>query len=292
MGTPFKYAGKQPVEIPGEFLVADTAYFGVYGLKMVAGRPINLSDTMAEWVVNETGARALGFRKPEDALGKMIQAGQTDSHNGLKWLPIVGVVADFHSKSMHSAIQPDFIISAQRAAGTVSIKLASLSPQTLHQIEATYHEIFPNGEYNPAFFDESIEKMYEGEQKTARIINLAMAMAIFISCMGLFGLAAFTAQQRTKEVGVRKVLGATVPQLVALLCSDFVLLAGLSILIASPIAWWAAHHWLQDYAYRVPLSAWIFAVSGAAAIFIALCTVSAQALRVARANPVKSLRSE
>ncbi|HTJ11715.1 MAG TPA: ABC transporter permease [Dinghuibacter sp.] len=289
--TSFSYNGKQIVETKGELMDVDTAYFGLFGLRMIAGRQLMSSDTMKEYVINETAARTLGFPHPQDAVGKMVKAGMTDG-SGLEFLPIVGVVSDFHSLSMHSAIEPVFMCAAGNEAASVSVKLTVLDQHTLNQIEALFHQVFPVAQYNPGFFDDIIARMYMDEQKTSRIISLAMTIAIFISCMGLFGLAAFTAQQRTKEVGIRKVLGARVSTIVVLLCRDFVLLVGLSILIASPIAWWASHRWLQDFAYRVPVSAWIFIVSGLAAIFIALCTVSAQALRVARANPVKSLRSE
>lgn len=294
-GTSFKFKGKQMIEVPGEIMAIDTAYLGLYQIKLVAGRNILPSDTMSEFVINETAARAFGFTNPADAVGKMVEAGMTDSH-GLKPLPIVGVVADFHSQSLHAAIQNDFLTNAQ--SRFLSVKLATEGQGTghfekiVHDIQAAYNKVYPGEKFEYVFFDDAIARFYVNEQKTARIIGMAMGIAIFISCMGLFGLAAFTAQQRTKEIGIRKVLGATIPSIMALLCQEFVVLVGLSILIASPLAWIGMHRWLQDYAYKVSIGAGIFIVSGCSAIMIALATVSFQALRAARANPVNSLKAE
>ena len=160
------------------------------------------------------------------------------------------------------------------------------------QVEKTWKEVYPTKKFEFSFFDETIGRMYEKEQKTARIMNIAMGIAIFISYMGLFGLAAFTAQQRTKEIGIRKVLGATVADIVTMLSGDFVRLVLLSIVIASPVAYYFMHGWLQDFAYRVSIPWWIYAIAGLGAIGIALLTVSFQAIRAATANPVDSLRTE
>ena len=160
------------------------------------------------------------------------------------------------------------------------------------QVEKTWKEVYPTKKFEFSFFDETIGRMYEKEQKTARIMNIAMGIAIFISYMGLFGLAAFTAQQRTKEIGIRKVLGATVADIVTMLSGDFVRLVLLSIVIASPVAYYFMHGWLQDFAYRVSIPWWIYAIAGLGAIGIALLTVSFQAIRAATSNPVDSLRTE
>ncbi len=294
-GTSFKYSGKQITEVSGEIMAIDTAYLGLYQMRLVAGRNLMASDSMNEFVINETAARSLGFRNPSDAIGKMVLAGMTDTRT-LKPLPIVGVVADFHSQSLHSAIQNDFLTNATGRA--LSVKLQTEGQGTGHfenvlrDIQAAYQKVYPGEKFDYVFFDDAIARFYVSEQKTARIIGMAMGIAIFISCMGLFGLAAFTAQQRTKEIGIRKVLGATIPSIMALLCQEFVVLVGLSILIASPLAWIGMHRWLQDYAYKVSIGAWIFVLSGFCAIIIALATVSVQALKVARANPVNSLKAE
>ena len=152
--------------------------------------------------------------------------------------------------------------------------------------------MYPDKKWEYVFFDESIARLYDKEEKTARIVNIAMGIAVFISCLGLFGLATWVAEQRTKEIGIRKVLGATVTDVVAMLSKDFVWLVGIAIVLASPVAWYFMHKWLQDFAYRVPISWWIYALAGIGAIGIALLTVSFQAIRAARANPVNSLRAE
>ena len=180
---------------------------------------------------------------------------------------------------------------------TVSIKLATGKPisnfkATIAQIEKAWKEVYPNDKFEYAFFDQTIAGFYDKEQKTEQLMNTAMLIAIFISCMGLFGLATFTAQQRVKEIGIRKVLGASVGNIVSMLSKDFVLLIVIAILIASPIAYYFMYQWLQDFAYRIPISAWVFLLSGAGAIIIALITVSFQAIKAAVANPVRSLRSE
>jgi len=159
-------------------------------------------------------------------------------------------------------------------------------------VESVFKKIYPETPYQSRFFDESLEQLYTQERQTSQILNIAMGIAIFISCMGLFGLAAFTANQRTREIGIRKVLGAGVPQLVSLLSREFVLLVMLSTVIAAPLAGWAMHRWLQDYAYRASMPWWIYVVAGITAVVIALLTVSLQTIRAAKANPVESLRVE
>jgi len=159
-------------------------------------------------------------------------------------------------------------------------------------MESVFKKLYPGTAFQSRFFDESLEQLYTQERQTSQILNIAMGIAIFISCMGLFGLAAFTANQRTREIGIRKVLGANVPQLVILLSMEFILLVGLSTVIAAPVAGWGAHQWLQNFAYRTSMPWWIFVLAGIAAIVIALLTVSLQTIRSATANPVRSLRVE
>jgi putative ABC transport system permease protein len=149
-----------------------------------------------------------------------------------------------------------------------------------------------HSEFDYYFIDEVLASYYETEQKTSRLIGAAMLIAIFISCLGLFGLVMFIAERKTKEIGIRKIIGADVADIVRLLCKDFIVLVGIAILIASPIAWWLMNRWLQDFAYRLPIRWWIFAIAGATVIVIALLTVSVQAMKAALANPVKSLRTE
>jgi ABC-type antimicrobial peptide transport system permease subunit len=263
-----------------------------YQMQMVAGRNLRHSDSLVEWVINETLARRLGFSRPEEAVGKFLYLDKN------KPIPIVGVVADFHSRSFRDPIKPIIIGNEPRGEDFLGIKLASRgrgvsnTKATLAAIEKIFKTVFPNEPFRYAFMDESIANLYETEQKTASLMQISMSVTIFISCMGLFGLSLFTATKRTKEIGIRKVLGASVTNIVSMLSKDFVVLVVLSLFIASPIAWWMMHHWLQDFAYRVPVSWWIFPVAGLGAIVIALLTVGFQAFRAALANPVESLHAE
>jgi putative ABC transport system permease protein len=307
LGTSLEYKGSENVKIlPGGDDV-DTGYISLYGLTLVAGRNFYLSDTTRPgisasatapaqpayraYILNESAARAIGFNRPADAVGKQV-------FNGPNPATVIGVVKDFHSDDMHEKIRP-FIFSYEAgSASQLSIKLSSTGLSStevktlMTNMESVYKKIYPGEVFQSRFFDESLEQLYTQERQTAQIMNIAMGIAIFISCMGLFGLAAFTANQRTREIGIRKVLGAGVPQLVSMLSREFILLVGLSTIIAAPVAGWAMHRWLQDFAYRTSMPWWIYVVAGMAAIVIALLTVSYQAIRAAKANPVESLRVE
>ena len=292
-GTFLEYKGPTDIKIESGCDLLDPNFLTLYGLTLVAGRNMFAADSSGAYIVNESAAKALGFRRPTDALGKVLTCGW----GGLTG-PVVGIVKDFHAESFRKAIKPFFYIPAKGRGGLLSLKLtaATRTPEQakmlLGRLEHRFKAVFPNANFNARFFDESIAKLYEREQKTSQIMNLAMAIAIFISCMGLFGLAAYTASQRTREIGIRKVLGASVPHLVSLLSRDFVVLVLLSTLIAAPIAGWAMNKWLEDFVYRTSVPWWIYAVAGVGAVLIALITVSFQAIRAATANPVDALRSE
>jgi len=278
--------------VMASFDMCDTDYVRLYGMHIMAGRNLFPSDTINEFLINETCAQQLGYRHPADALGHLVDIGMNGG-NG----PIVGIIRDFHSKSMHEPITPFFMSTYERAERDISVKLSTSGQSVGHlkevlaQLEKAWKEVYPTRKFEYSFFDDTIARLYEKEEKTARIMNIAMGVAIFISCMGLFGLAAFVAQQRTKEIGIRKVLGATVTDIVSMLSRDFVRLVVIAIVIASPVAWYFMHRWLQDFAYRVTISWWIYGIAGMGAILIALLTVSAQAIRAAMVNPVESLRS-
>jgi putative ABC transport system permease protein len=292
-GTFIEYHGATDVKIPSSFDFCDTGYVPLFGLHIIAGRNLFPADTIREFLVNETCARQLGFLHPADALGKMVVCGLNDATG-----PVVGIIKDFHSQSMHQSIAPFFLTSYEPWEASISVKLATGGQsvghlkETLANLEKAWAEVYPYAKFEYVFFDETIARLYDTEEKEAEIMKIAMGVAIFISCMGLFGLAAFVAEQRTKEIGIRKVMGATVTDIVTMLSKDFVRLVVLAILIASPIAWYFMHRWLQDFAYRIPISWWIYAIAGACAIGVALLTVSYQAFRAATTNPVESLRTE
>ena len=303
----------KPDKIECSERMGDEYYVPLFGLKIIAGRNFNApkDDTAgfipsrvpdgysfpsrkSEVLVNETCARQLGFKSPEEAIGHFVKAGYPEVSG-----PIVGVVADFHSQSLFSPITPTYIYGTKNLwRGGVQVKLAmpdkkvSQLKTTLAAIEEVWKEIFPEEKFEYRFLDESIAGFYDKQRKTAEITTTAMIVAIFVSCMGLFGLVTFTAAQRTKEIGIRKVLGASVGNIVTLLSREFLQLVFLSILIASPIAWYFLHRWLQDFAYRIAISWWIFVLAGCGAITVALITVGFRAIQAAVANPVKTLRTE
>lgn len=269
----------------------DTNYLGLYGIRVVAGRNFFASDTGKEAVINANYVLALGFRHPEDALGISLPVmGRTAT--------VVGVVADFNLQSLAHAIEPAIILPLAGFETGFSVKLHTRGKtvadfqHTIAAIEGAWKETFNDEPFRYTWFDAAIEKVYRQEEQMAGLIHLAMLITIVVSCMGLFGLAALTAEQRTKEIGIRKVLGAGVGDITGMLSWDFVLLVGISLVIASPVAWYFMHQWLQNYAYKVTIGWWVFVLAGAGAVGIALLTVGFHAVRAAMANPVKSLRSE
>jgi putative ABC transport system permease protein len=291
-GTSITY---NKVELFTEALGTDENYIPLYQLKLIAGRNIFQSDTIRELVINETCAKGLGFNKPEDALGKLVNFGFSNGPVEVK-RPIVGVLADFHSESLHDPIKPVTIANDQSRTVAVRLNNQRKHPKefqsVIDQIQKIWKSVFPNEPFEYKILDDQIARFYDSYQKTNQIMITAMVIAIFISCMGLFGLAAFTAVQRRKEIGVRKVLGATVSEIVALLSKDFLKLVILSLVLASPIAWYFMSNWLNDFAYRINLSIWIFLLAGSMALLIAFITISFQSVRAAVANPVDSLKTE
>lgn len=283
--------GKKDIETSVEIRDADTAFFNLYRLKLVAGRNLEQSDTSREYVINETYARFLGFTNPSKMVGQFIDRGDSK-------IPVVGVVADFNTRSLHSAI-PVLVFTCQAKQHRyfhveLPAKTANTDAwkQTIARIETAWKEVYPEEEFKYTFLDESIAKFYEKEQKTARLLNWCAGLAILISCLGLLGLVIYTTTQRTKEIGVRKILGASVAQIVALLSQDFLRLVIIGFVIAAPLGWWAMNKWLQDFAYRTNIGWWIFALSGLLMALVAMVILSIHTIRAAMSNPVKSLRTE
>jgi ABC-type antimicrobial peptide transport system permease subunit len=290
--TVLKYFdGKKETSLNVHNKSGDENYLELFGIKLLAGRNIYPSDTLREILINQTYAKAIGFKDAREAVGQYVMLDK------LK-LPIVGVVGDFHVQSLHKPIEPVFIGSEKKYARTFSLKLptrgqpANQVKATMAKIEQEYKAVYPDQKFSYSFFDETIAHFYDNEQRIATIVRLATTLAILIACLGLLGLVAFTVTQRTKEIGIRKVLGASVSSIVSLLSKDFLKLVLLANVIAWPLAGWAMHRWLQDFAYRTPISWWLFVIAGISAVLIALFAVSFQAIKAATANPVKSLRSE
>ncbi|MGO4288161.1 ABC transporter permease [Chitinophaga sp. RAB17] len=296
-GTNLKSMSKDNAEVDCQLELADDKFVPLYQLKLLAGRNLYTSDTIREVLINETCARALGFQRPEDAIGKLVKSGISDKPYD-KIIPIVGVLADFHVLSLHDPIKPTFLVSSTQICRSLNIKLslAGTTPdqlkQTMAGIERAFTSVYPNEKFDYRFFDDTISKFYEKERQMEGLMNTAMAIAIIISCLGLFGLAAFTARQRTKEIGIRKVMGASVSNIAALLSKDFLRYVFIAAVLASPIAWYCMHKWLQGFAYSAPISWWIFVLAGMMAMLIALVTVSFQSIKAALVNPVESLKAE
>jgi putative ABC transport system permease protein len=280
--------GKEPIKREVFKKWVDTAYLNLYGMKLLAGRNLQASNSTNEFVINETAVKAFGFKSPREALGKFI--GQSDEK-----FPIVGVVKDFHMQDFYTGIDPMAFESDKNNLNTFNIKLGhdpSQWQKTLKAIEKQWYQFYPPESFSYKFYDETIEQMYQQERHMAKLIDLTTIISIFISCLGLFGLAVLTASQRTKEIGIRKVLGASVSGIAQLLSKEYIVLVLIAIIISIPIAWWAMNEWLQKFAYRITIEWWMFLFAGIIAIAIALITVSSQAIKAATANPVKSLRTE
>ena len=268
--------------------LADADYLSTYDVKLVAGRNIMPGDTIREYLINETLLHKLGFQNPQQVLGKTVQ-----HYLSSVPLPIVGVVRDFHQKSFRESIEPCIIASRADWYRQAGIRVSGNDPaRTVQHIRQTWQQLFPDEVFEYEFMDEQLAKLYETETLTARLINAFTGIAILICCLGLYGLVSHVVVQRTKEIGIRKVLGASVASIVTLLSKDFLKLVLLAIVIATPIAWYAMNRWLQGFAYKITIEWWVFALSGLLAVSIALLTVSYQSIKAALTNPVKSLRSE
>ncbi len=267
---------------------ADAEYFKTFNLKFVAGRPYGPSDTVREFVVNETLLKKLGVSNPQDAIGKQI-----NFWDGNHVANIVGVVRDFNVNSLRRPLSPVVLSTWKGVYQTINIKIKPGTEKTvLPFIEKLWTSTYPDYVYEYHFLDETIENFYKQEDQLSQLYKIFAGIAIFISCLGLYGLVSFMAVQRTKEVGVRKVLGASVRNIIYLFSKEFTLLILLAFVISAPIAYYIMYEWLKNYAYRIPISASIFGMAIGSSILIAWLTVAHRAINAALANPIKSLRSE
>ncbi|MFI5193213.1 MAG: ABC transporter permease [Chitinophagales bacterium] len=276
-------------------LYVDEHYIPTLGMHMVKGRNFTpdeyRTDSMGI-VLNEAAAQMLGFKDPLNK--KLYSPAGQDSTGAYKLneYHVIGVVKDFNFTSMHEKVQP-MIMNLADNRGSLSIRFKGGDiPSLVQKVEAGWRSIANGAPFSYTFLDDDFNNIYKSEAQTGRLFISFAVFAIFIACLGLFGLVTYAAEQRTKEIGIRKVLGANVGGIVALLSRDFLRLVGIASVIAFPVAWWAMNQWLQSFAYRTGISWWIFAAAAAAAILIALVTVSFQTIRAALANPVKSLHSE
>lgn len=282
-----------PVKAEVRYVAADYDFIPTYGIHIVAGRNFSReygTDTSG-FVINEAAVKAIGWKSPEQAIGKNFKYGFINGK-------IIGVMHDFHFESLHQEIKPMILIMPAAAQGqnfynVLSVKIAGNNvPTALATLKNTWQKYLPDFPYQYTFLDENFSKLYASEQKQETIFTAFACIAIFIACLGLLGLSAFTINQRIKEIGIRKVMGASISSIVTLLSKDFLKPVGIAAIVAFPVAWYFMDKWLRDFAYRISISWWIFIAAGILAALIALITISFLAIKAAMANPVKSLRTE
>ncbi len=275
-------------EAPALFEV-DIDFIKHFGLKMVAGRAYSRdfpADTAKSLVINETAAKLFGYNDPQQIIGKHFEQWGREG-------AVIGVVKDFNYTSLHKKIGPLALRLEPTSSRYFAIKIKAGNMQaTLDKLKGLWSGIAPQRPFLYSFLDDSFNRQYEADVRFRGLFSLFSGLAILIACLGLLGLATYTAQQRTKEIGVRKVLGASVSSIVQLLSKDFLKLVCVAMVIATPLAWWAMNNWLQDFAFRIEMKWWMFMLAGVVAVIVAFATISFQAVKAALANPVKSLRSE
>jgi putative ABC transport system permease protein len=268
-------------------LRCDHDFTKVYGLELVAGRPFNKeiqSDTYKAFIINESGVKAFGWKSSQEALGKELWD---------RRYPVIGVVKDYHWWGLQREIEPMIMRVVPDLFRSITLTVQPSNMQsTLAFLEKKYGDLFPGDHFEYFFVDTNFDIQYRAEERLSRIFQIFTALGIFIACLGLFGLASFIAEQRTKEIGIRRVLGATISQVIVLLSKEFTKWVLIANLIAWPVAYFSASRWLQNFAYRTSLGVEIFIFSAALALVIALCTVGYQAAKAAVAHPADSLRYE
>lgn len=280
--------GKVEINMPLKEI--DDSYVDLFGIKILAGRNIALSDTSRGILMSRLAIEKLGFKSPEQAIGGQV-------FNGDKNLAIVGVVEDLNNKYLRSKLEPLVLFPSidRRDLRTLSIRLSDNPKEWqagIAHVEKEWKALYPKATFSYEFYDEHIKRLYESDLRFSSVINLSTAITILISCLGLIGLVTLTTAQRTKEIGIRKVLGSTVSGIVGLLSKDYLKLVLLSIVLASPIAWWAVHKWLESFAFKIDVSWWMFVIPALLTLLVAFFTMSYQSVKAARSNPVDSLRDE
>jgi len=266
----------------------DEKYLNTFGLKLVAGRNVFPADSAREFVVNEAFARKMNLKSPDELLGKMLIV-NNDENKG----PIVGVVRDFHDLSFHAEINPIAIFTNPDIYNTYAVKLNTANlTTTMAALEKTWKASHPDQLFGYEFLDDDIASFYEAETLMLKLIQAFSALALFIGCLGLYGLVSFMAAQKTKEIGICKVLGSSVAQILWIFGKEFARLIVIAFVIAAPLAWWLMSGWLADFEFQIDIGAGIFVWALLGTFLVAFATVSFQAVRAALMNPVQSLRSE
>jgi putative ABC transport system permease protein len=279
---------RERVELEVSMRAVDENFLAVYDIELIAGKNLLPVDTAFEVLINETLLKNLGFTNATEAVGYPVE-------NYKKTLVISGVVKDFHNESLHTNVEPLMLIHSQNSK-CLNVRLTPFEGQSLiavmTEIEKAWKSVYPEDPLKVSFFDESLNHFYQAEQRTSKLVVTATCMAIFISCLGLWGLASYSVVQRTKEIGIRKILGATGRAIIMLLSKDFVLLVVIAFILACPLAWIAGNTWLENFAYHIEISGWIFLLTIAGALFIMFATIGYQTVKAASTNPANSLRHE
>ncbi|MBS0027013.1 FtsX-like permease family protein [Chitinophaga sp. 22321] len=285
-GFNFNHA-PEPAPFQAVYKSVDARFLSLYQMSLAAGRNVTATDSIREFMINETMVKQLGYHHAEDVLNKEIALWD----GAVKGL-IVGVVKDFNTSSGKDKVPPVMLYNYPNSRNMASVKLTAAGlPGTVDKIGTIFKSLYPNDPYDPRFLDDTIAAFYVHEVQLTRLYQLFAAIAVFLSCLGLYGLSSYMAVQRLKEVGIRKILGATTANIVYLFSGEFMLLVSAAFLLAAPLAWYFLHQWLQSYAYSTPLSWWVFGVGGAATAMIALITVGYHAVRSAVTNPALHLRN-
>lgn len=287
----------QPQSKPGDeftsyaFAIIGEKYLPAYEIPIVAGRNFTAAECKVEWndnskvILNESAIKKLGFNTPQEAVATRIRWDE-------RFLDIIGVVKDYNHLSVQRPIDPMIFYPESSTAYTTIRITPDQFKDKISGLQKIYQSYFPGNPFEYYFIDENFEKAYASERQFATIFMIASGWAIFIACLGLFGLATYSIQSRTKEIGIRKVLGAGVGSILSLISKEFVILILIAIVIASPIAYFGVDHWLQEFAYRIKLEWWLFALAGGLVLSTALLIIGARALQAALNNPVKALRTE
>jgi ABC-type antimicrobial peptide transport system permease subunit len=286
-GTSFIFPKKNSeTQISVHVKMADSAYLSTYGIKLIAGKNLDDSDTVNAVIINNTLAQLLSDGDPNELLGEEISMWGRN-------LPIVGIVNDFHATSLRETIKPVIIANQGYRLRMAGIKISSNNiPETLNFIENLWKVSFPEHVYSYQFLDESLAQFYDGQQRMSRTLIALALIAIFLSALGLYGLVSYMVNNKTKEVGIRKALGASVSNILTLFMKEFFILVIIAFVLAGPVGYLSMNSWLADFAYRIPFAWWIFAFTLAGTLLITIITVGYRSAMAAKANPVDSLRTE
>jgi putative ABC transport system permease protein len=289
--SPFRYGGQSPVEINASVKPGTSDFIPFYDFQLIAGRNIADTDTLYEVVINQRFAKELGVSSPADAVGQLL------NYNGKNY-PIVGVVADFHEQSFHEPMSPAIIGNFSFPVRSIAVKVPAYDDdhfdrkELLMEIEKVYKQVFPDETFNANLMEDEIGWMHERDQRTATLVTVSMLITILISTMGIFGLSMFTCEMRLKEIGIRKVLGASVTSIAALLSREFIVLIFIAVLVTIPISWYLIGNWLAEFNYHIDLTFWTYIISAGIALAIGLLVISFRTISAALTNPVEILKSE